>query len=163
MAKEGPGLVGKVRDRISVRSLAFNSLVLTVAAILFIVHRLLLSYLGVGAGPVSTVVEALIYLPREFAMACVIAAIVNLFVERLNVKRHEEFEEVFQEQLRRQREESDRQARKDLLKAVFQRNIPKSVLDQIEQRLFEPTLYRTKSAAIYYLSVAHDRNRGRYT
>jgi hypothetical protein len=162
MAEDGLNVLARFREQISARSLWFNTVVLSVAAILFFVYRFLLSFLVVGAGPIPPVVEGLIYLPREIGMACVIAAIVNLFVERLNVMRHEEIEGVYQGRLDSQREESDRQARQDLLKAVFQRNLPKSVIDQIEQRLFEPTLYRTTSAAIYYLSLANNPARGRY-
>jgi hypothetical protein len=107
------------------------------------------------------------YIPREISIALLIAAVLNVVVERTTQRRHGDLELRVQERLRlsaeqlneqahRNAERLNRQVRKNVLRAVFKENLGDKVVRQIEAKLFERKPYRLKADVTYSLSLVTD-------
>jgi hypothetical protein len=93
------------------------------------------------------------YLPREISIALLIAAVLNIFVEKNTQRRHATLELHVQERLSKNAESLNAEIRKNLLRSVFSQNLGENVISQIEKKLFEPAPYRLEADVIYSLAI----------
>lgn len=131
----------------SVRQAWSNAVAVALLALLAGIIFFLI-YLGLDAGAMpkwAAPVVPIIF--KELSFACYIAAVLSVSVEHLTQKRHERLERRFEETF----SNFSREIAGNVLRAVVAKNLPESVVQQLEGQVFRKTLFRPQSCVTYVL------------
>jgi hypothetical protein len=115
-----------------------NRLAVFVAQIAATHHGLLPAWVTTGAS-----------FTTELSLALTIAVCLNLLVERFTRARHESLERQLVENV-------NVEVSKDLLRTVFKKNLPDSVVQQIEAHLFSGAVCKTEWHSRYFLDIVEE-------